>query len=85
MNRESSYSSFKKDPKNKAQKEVKTGTISEALPNGFFRVKLEDDSIVLGHLSGKMRLYYIKVLLGDRVKVELSPYDKTKGRIIQRL
>lgn len=72
-------------PPQSQKKEVKTGLVVETLPNGFFRVKLDDDSLILAHLSGKMRLYYIKVLIGDTVKVEFSPYDKTKGRIIQRL
>lgn len=61
------------------------GVVTEALPSTTFRVKLSDDSVVLAHLSGKMRLNYIKVLPGDKVIVELSPYDKTKGRIIKRL
>lgn len=61
------------------------GVITEALPNATFRVRLEDGKDILGHLAGKMRLFYIRVLVGDRVKVELSPYDETKGRIVQRL
>jgi len=61
------------------------GVITEALPNATFRVRLEDGKDILGHLAGKMRLFHIRVLVGDRVKVELSPYDETKGRIIQRL
>ncbi len=61
------------------------GTVTEALPNATFRVKLEDGKDILGHLAGKMRLFYIRVLVGDKVKVELSPYDETKGRIVQRL
>jgi translation initiation factor IF-1 len=60
------------------------GTIVEALPNAMFRVQLEKGPIILAHISGKMRLHYIKILPGDRVKVELSPYDLTKGRIIYR-
>lgn len=70
---------------NKKNKEIKIGTVIETLPNGFFRVELENDSVVLAHLSGKMRLYYIKVLIGDRVKVEMNPYNPNRGRIIQRL
>lgn len=70
---------------NKKAKEFKVGTVIEALPNGFFRVELENNSVVLAHLSGKMRLYYIKVLIGDRVKVETNPYDQTRVRIVQRL
>jgi len=60
------------------------GEVTEALPNTLFRVKLEDGSIVLCHLSGKMRLNYIKILPGDKVKLEMTPYDKTKGRITYR-
>jgi translation initiation factor IF-1 len=60
------------------------GKIVEALPNTTFRVKLENGYEVLAYLSGKMRKYYIRVLLGDRVRVELSPYDLTRGRIVYR-
>jgi translation initiation factor IF-1 len=60
------------------------GTITEALPNTMFRVELDSGQDVLAYLCGKMRRYYIKVLLGDRVKVELSPYDLEKGRIVYR-
>jgi translation initiation factor IF-1 len=60
------------------------GKVVEALPNTTFKVKLENDYEVLAYLSGKMRKYYIRVLLGDRVRVELSPYDLTKGRIVYR-
>ncbi len=60
------------------------GTVVEALPNTMFRVKLDTGHEVLAYLSGKMRKYYIRVLLGDRVKVELSPYDLTRGRITYR-
>jgi len=60
------------------------GRVVEALPNTTFRVKLENDYEVLAYLSGKMRKYYIRVLLGDRVRVELSPYDLTRGRIVYR-
>ena len=56
----------------------------EALPNTMFRVKLDNDHEVLGHLAGKMRRYRIRVLPGDRVRVEISPYDWTKGRIVFR-
>ncbi len=62
----------------------KEGIVNENLPNAMFRVKLDDGTIVLAHLSGKMRLHFIKVLLGDKVVVEMSPYDKTKGRIVLR-
>jgi translation initiation factor IF-1 len=57
------------------------GTIIEALSNAMFRIELENGHIIIGHISGKMRMHYIKILPGDRVKVEMSPYDLTKGRI----
>lgn len=60
------------------------GKVMEALPNGMFRVQLENDHIILAHLSGKMRRYYIKIVVGDTVKIEMSPYDLTKGRITYR-
>jgi len=61
------------------------GTIVETLPNTMFKVRLDNGHEVLAHLSGRMRMYYIRVLLGDRVLVELSPYDLTRGRIVRRL
>jgi translation initiation factor IF-1 len=60
------------------------GEVLEALPNAQFRVRLENGHEILGLLSGKMRMYYIKILPGDKVTVELSPYDLTKGRIVYR-
>ena len=57
------------------------GVITEALSNAMFRVELENGHVVTAHISGKMRMFYIKILPGDRVKVEMSPYDLTKGRI----
>jgi len=60
------------------------GEIVETLPNATFRVKLENGHIVLGHISGKMRMHYIRILPGDKVTVELTPYDLTKGRIVFR-
>ena len=60
------------------------GTVVEALPNTTFRVELENKHHVLAHVSGKMRMHFIKILPGDRVTIELSPYDLTKGRIIYR-
>jgi translation initiation factor IF-1 len=60
------------------------GTVVETLPNAMFRVKLENDHVVLAHISGKMRKYYIRILPGDKVKIEMSPYDLTKGRITFR-
>ncbi|HSA83662.1 MAG TPA: translation initiation factor IF-1 [Patescibacteria group bacterium] len=62
----------------------KDGKVLEALPNTLFRVELEDGTIVLCHLSGKMRMNFIKILPGDRVKIEMTPYDLTKGRITFR-
>ena len=70
-----------------AKKEEKIeleGTIVEALPATQFRVRLDNDHEVLAYLSGKMRKYYIRILLGDRVRVEVSPYDLTRGRIVYR-
>ncbi len=61
------------------------GTVIEPLPNAMFRVKLENGHIVLAHISGKMRKYFIKILPGDKVTVELSPYDLTRGRITYRV
>ncbi|HEU4839087.1 MAG TPA: translation initiation factor IF-1 [Micavibrio sp.] len=60
------------------------GTVTEVLPNAMFRVKLENDHIVLAHTAGKMRKNRIRVLEGDKVVVEMTPYDLTKGRIIFR-
>jgi len=60
------------------------GTVTEVLPNTQFRVKLENDHEVLAYLSGKMRKFYIRVLEGDRVKVEMSPYDLSRGRVTYR-
>jgi len=66
------------------EKLVLDGKIVEALPNTSFKVELENGHTILAYLSGKMRKYYIRVLLGDRVRVELSPYDLDRGRIIYR-
>lgn len=60
------------------------GTIVETLPNAMFRVELENKHMVLAHISGKMRMHFIKILPGDKVTVELSPYDLTRGRITYR-
>jgi translation initiation factor IF-1 len=60
------------------------GTVVEALPNAMFRVELENGHKVLAHVSGKMRMYFIKILPGDKVTVELSPYDLSRGRITYR-
>lgn len=60
------------------------GTVIEKLPNAMFRVELENGHVVLGHISGKLRMNYIKIVPGDKVTLELSPYDLTKGRIVWR-
>ena len=60
------------------------GTVVEALPNAMFRVELENKHTVLAHISGKMRMHFIKILPGDRVTVQLTPYDLTRGRITYR-
>lgn len=68
----------------KQKKEEALGVVTEALPNTTFRVELEDKRVILCYLSGKMRMYRIKVMPGDKVRVELTPYDETKGRIVYR-
>ena len=60
------------------------GVITEVLPNAMFRVKMPNGSLVMGYISGKMRKFDIKILLGDSVEIEFSPYDFTKGRIVRR-
>ena len=60
------------------------GTVIETLPNAMFKVELENGHTVLAHISGKMRMHYIRILPGDRVQVELSPYDLTRGRVTYR-
>jgi translation initiation factor IF-1 len=60
------------------------GTVTEALPNAMFRVELENGHNILAHVSGKMRMHFIRILPGDKVTVELSPYDLTRGRIVYR-
>ncbi len=61
------------------------GKVTECLPNAIFRVQLENGHEILGHLSGKMKINHIRVLLGDKVLIELTPYDMSKGRIVRRL
>ncbi len=74
-----------KEPGKKKEKAIEVeGTVVEALPNTMFRVELDNGHEVLAYLSGRMRKYYIRVLLGDRVRLELSPYDLTRGRITYR-
>ncbi len=60
------------------------GTVVESLGNAMFRVELENGHVIIAHISGKMRMHYIKILPGDKVKVDISPYDLTKGRITFR-
>ena len=60
------------------------GTVTETLPNAMFRVELENGHEILAHISGRMRMHYIKILPGDKVTVEMTPYDLTKGRITYR-
>lgn len=60
------------------------GTVVEALPNAMFKVKIDGDHVILAHISGKLRMNYIRILPGDKVVVEMSPYDLTKGRITWR-
>lgn len=60
------------------------GKVVEALPNAMFKVELENGHIILAHISGKMRMHYIRILPGDKVKMEMSPYDLSKGRIVYR-
>ena len=76
--------------KNKEKKSSKEegiqieGTVIETLPNAMFKVELDDGHRVLAHISGKMRMHYIRILPGDRVLIELSPYDLTRGRVVYR-
>jgi translation initiation factor IF-1 len=72
------------EPKKKKDVIEAEGTVIEALPDAMFRVKLDSGHVVLAHIAGKMRVHYIRILLGDRVTVELSPYDLTRGRITYR-
>ena len=71
-------------PKPKEDAIVLEGTVIEPLPNAMFRVELENGHKVLAHISGKMRMHYIRILPGDKVQVELTPYDLTRGRITYR-
>lgn len=68
----------------KEEKLEAEGAVIETLPNAYFKVELENGKQVLAHISGKMRMHYIKILPGDKVKVEVSPYDLTRGRITYR-
>ncbi len=66
-------------------KEIKIGLVTNALPNTMFRVEIDEGKRVLAHMSGKMRLHHIKVLVGDRVKIEMDEYNPERAKIIQRL
>jgi translation initiation factor IF-1 len=72
-------------PESKEKGKIILGTAIEALPNAMFKVLLEDGKEILANLAGKMRLYRIRVFVGNKVRVEMNPYDEGKGRIIQRL
>lgn len=61
------------------------GIVKESLPNTLFRVELSDGNVLLCHLSGRMRMNFIKILPGDKVRIEMTPYDQTKGRIVRRI
>nr|YP_009450267.1 translational initiation factor 1 [Burmannia nepalensis]AOV94000.1 translational initiation factor 1 [Burmannia nepalensis] len=69
----------------KEQKWIYEGLITESLPNGMFQVRLDNEDLILGYISGKIRRGFIRILPGDRVKIEVNRYDSTKGRIIYRL
>nr|YP_010286996.1 translation initiation factor 1 [Limnobium laevigatum]UKT61016.1 translation initiation factor 1 [Limnobium laevigatum] len=71
--------------KDKEKKTIYEGLITESLSNGMFRVRLDNEDLILGYISGKIRQSFIRILPGDRVKIEVSRYDSTKGRIIYRL
>ncbi len=75
----------KKDKQPQEKGIVVEGEVVETLPNGMFRVQLESGHEILAHISGKMRIHFIRILPGDKVRVELSPYDLTRGRITYRL
>jgi translation initiation factor IF-1 len=75
---------FQRDPMAKEESIEVEAVVEETLPNAFFKVKLTNDHQVLAHISGKMRKNYIRILPGDKVRVELSPYDLTRGRIVYR-
>nr|QHE50007.1 translation initiation factor 1 [Actinidia cylindrica]QUI77158.1 translation initiation factor 1 [Actinidia cylindrica var. cylindrica] len=69
----------------KEEKWIHEGLITESLPNGMFRVRLDNENLILGYIAGKIRQRKIRIMLGDRVKIEVSRYDSTRGRIIHRL
>ncbi|PJE69651.1 MAG: translation initiation factor IF-1 [Candidatus Staskawiczbacteria bacterium CG10_big_fil_rev_8_21_14_0_10_38_10] len=80
------YNNSEKEKKLNTKKVIKKeGTVIEALPNTFFRVKLDEGKEILAFLSGKLRIHRIRILTGDRVSIEMTPYDEEKGRIVYRL
>ncbi len=81
------HSGRSSDPEHMAKDDVieMEGTIQETLPNTMFRVQLENGHVIIAHISGRMRKHYIRILTGDKVKVEMTPYDLTKGRITYRM
>lgn len=70
---------------NGTEKRLVTGIVEEALPGATFRVKTEEGNTILAHVSGKVRIHHIRILVGDRVTVEMTPYDARRGRIVRRL
>jgi translation initiation factor IF-1 len=76
-----------RDPDHMAKDDVieMEGTVLETLPNTMFRVQLENGHVVIAHISGRMRKHYIRILTGDKVKIEMTPYDLSKGRITYRM
>jgi translation initiation factor IF-1 len=81
------HSGRSSDPEHMAKDDVieMEGTVQETLPNTMFRVQLENGHVITAHISGRMRKHYIRILTGDKVKVEMTPYDLTKGRITYRM
>ncbi len=75
---------MKREQKSKEEVIKIDGIVKETLPNAMFRVEIEGGHVVLGHVSGKMRMHFIKILPGDKVALEFSPYDLTRGRIVLR-
>lgn len=67
------------------EKMIREGTVIDTLPNTMFRVKMDSGNEVIAHLSGKMRIHFIKIIPGDRVRIEMGPYNETRGRIVYRM
>jgi translation initiation factor IF-1 len=79
------YNRFRVAMSNKEEQIEMDGTVIDTLPNTMFRVQLENGHVITAHISGKMRKHYIRILTGDQVKVEMTPYDLSKGRITYRV